>query len=315
MTWVFHQAALGDFVLLFPLLRGLGAPVRVVAPWSHARLAARVLEHVEPINCERREFVALYGDDPDEGASRELATATATGLGGATRIISFVSDGRDAWARNVAAIAPGAARCFVPPRPTDDWRGHVCDWHRESLARRGFVLADETQPELRQNPSGPVVVHPGSGGRAKCWPAERFERLIEALRQRGHSVRPIVGEVEAATWPGDRLDRWRRTLGLSVCDSLDALHDEVVAARLYVGNDAGPTHLAAQLGLPTLALFGPTDPARWAPRGPAVTVLAPPAPRPIDWLTLEDALAAAIRCLDHGSASRRGRGDARRRRG
>jgi ADP-heptose:LPS heptosyltransferase len=55
--------------------------------------------------------------------------------------------------------------------------------------------------------------------------------------------------------------------------SLPLLAGVLSVADLYVGHDSGITHLAALLGLPTVALFGPTDPARWAPRAPAVTVL------------------------------------------
>jgi ADP-heptose:LPS heptosyltransferase len=44
--------------------------------------------------------------------------------------------------------------------------------------------------------------------------------------------------------------------------------------ELFLGHDSGVTHLAALLETPTVALFGPTDPARWAPRGPAVTVIS-----------------------------------------
>jgi ADP-heptose:LPS heptosyltransferase len=47
-------------------------------------------------------------------------------------------------------------------------------------------------------------------------------------------------------------------------------------AALYVGNDSGVTHLAAAWGAPTLALFGPTDPAQWAPLGPRVRTLRAP---------------------------------------
>jgi len=43
--------------------------------------------------------------------------------------------------------------------------------------------------------------------------------------------------------------------------------------RLYVGNDSGVTHLAAAVGVPTVAIFGPTDPDVWAPRGPGVRVV------------------------------------------
>jgi len=45
-------------------------------------------------------------------------------------------------------------------------------------------------------------------------------------------------------------------------------------AALYVGNDSGITHMAAAVGVPVVALFGPTDPARWAPQGGRVEVLA-----------------------------------------
>jgi ADP-heptose:LPS heptosyltransferase len=44
-------------------------------------------------------------------------------------------------------------------------------------------------------------------------------------------------------------------------------------ARLFVGHDSGVTHLAAALHVPTVALFGPTDPVQWAPRGPHVFVV------------------------------------------
>ena len=47
-------------------------------------------------------------------------------------------------------------------------------------------------------------------------------------------------------------------------------------AGLFLGNDAGVSHLAAATGAPTLALFGPTDPALWAPVGPRVATLRAP---------------------------------------
>ena len=47
----------------------------------------------------------------------------------------------------------------------------------------------------------------------------------------------------------------------------------LASARVYIGNDSGITHLAAAVGTPVVAIFGPTDPAVWAPRGERVSVL------------------------------------------
>jgi hypothetical protein len=67
-------------------------------------------------------------------------------------------------------------------------------------------------------------------------------------------------------------------------------------ARIYVGNDSGITHLAAAAGAPVVALFGPTDPAVWAPRGRNVRVVATARPgESIERITLDEVLSAALR--------------------
>jgi ADP-heptose:LPS heptosyltransferase len=67
-------------------------------------------------------------------------------------------------------------------------------------------------------------------------------------------------------------------------------------ARLYVGNDSGISHLAAAWGAPVLALFGPTDPAQWAPIGPRVRVLRG-GDGSVENLELEDVVRAAREML------------------
>jgi ADP-heptose:LPS heptosyltransferase len=238
MTFVFHQAALGDFVMIFPLLRAL-SPVHVVAPWEKASLAAKLIAGVTPHNIERRL------DDVDR-------------LSQATRVISFVSDGHDRWAESIRIAAPHAALLFDAP-PFDELPIAPCS-----------------------NPTGAVIIHPGSGGKHKCWPLERYESLAAMI----DGARFIVGEVEADTWP-------RLPDGAHALTSLGELHDELKQARAYIGNDSGPTHLAAQMGLPTLALFGPTDPVKWSPRGPSVTVLAPEKPCEMTWLDVLMVLRAS----------------------
>jgi heptosyltransferase-3 len=51
------------------------------------------------------------------------------------------------------------------------------------------------------------------------------------------------------------------------------LLDVVSGAQLFLGNDSGPGHLAGIIGIPSVILFGPSDPAVWKPLGPRVTVL------------------------------------------
>jgi ADP-heptose:LPS heptosyltransferase len=125
-----------------------------------------------------------------------------------------------------------------------------------------------------------VGVHVGSGGAHKCWPIERFIEVIYYLWQRQSTVLILGGPAEE-----ERLARLRRLLHSNPqpgqCEYLINAPLLTVAQRLelcqcYLGNDSGLTHLAAMLGLPTLALFGPSNPMTWHPPGPSVTVLHEP---------------------------------------
>ncbi|MEM9414618.1 MAG: glycosyltransferase family 9 protein [Planctomycetota bacterium] len=283
MFLVFHQAALGDFVLTFPLLRALGGPVTLVAPWQRAALAAQVLPDVTPVDIEQFEFTRMFvpgGPTHLSPMVKDLFEQTQTA-------ISFIGAEHTHWRDNLSQRLSHARLCFVDPRPTEDTPQHITLAHRAQLAAQGLSL-ESTHPSPLRSPSGPVVVHPGSGGLVKCWPAQRYEQLIDRLTGLGHAVAPVLGEVEAERWPTELLNRWVNTLGAKVCRSPAELLPLLTSASLYIGNDAGPTHLAAQLGVPTLALFGPTSPERWGPVGPSVTVLSPPdGPATMDWLGVD----------------------------
>jgi len=85
------------------------------------------------------------------------------------------------------------------------------------------------------------------------------------------------------------IDAFNAVADLRQAQSLVDLFDAYAGAARYIGNDSGPSHLAAIVGIPTLCLFGPTDPARWRPLGPAVTVLRR---NPIDELGVDEVEAA-----------------------
>ena len=64
----------------------------------------------------------------------------------------------------------------------------------------------------------------------------------------------------------------------------------MAGARLYVGNDSGITHLAAAVGAPVIALFGPTDPGIWGPRGSSVRIVRARSMEEISTAAVRDAI-------------------------
>lgn len=119
-----------------------------------------------------------------------------------------------------------------------------------------------------------VVIHPGSGGRSKCWHLDNFLAVAKELRSKGLAVVFLLGPAEL-----DRFSRAKIRDINSVSRCLTDLSLTQVLALLscadgFVGNDSGITHLAAAMGIRTLAVFGPTNPAVYRPIGPAVEIFA-----------------------------------------
>jgi heptosyltransferase-3 len=103
-----------------------------------------------------------------------------------------------------------------------------------------------------------AAIHPFSGGSPKNWPLERFREVAARLPL---PVRWCAGPEEV----------------LKDAVRFENLYDLACwlrSARLYIGNDSGITHLAAAVGTPVIAIFGPTDPAVWAPRGEQVRIVS-----------------------------------------
>lgn len=286
-TLIFHHGALGDTVLIWPLLRSV-VPCTFISHRGKADLAARFIDKVDSADGDTAPWAWLFGDDAIGRLDDRFKAALAERV---RRVVSFVSDGRDTWSQNVQQLCPRAAVAYVQPRPPADARGHVSLFHRHQLASQSVPIGP-THPTIRRNPAGPIVIHPGSGGREKCWPAERFDQLIDHLRHRGLPVVLVIGEAERERFDSPLLQRWGERLDLRQPRSLVELGDLIDSARLFIGNDAGPTHLAGQLGIPTVALFGPSDPRVWAPVGPAVCLVSPEHPAAMRWLHVDTVINA-----------------------
>lgn len=184
---------------------------------------------------------------------------------------------------NLRALGAASVHPYRP-LPDREERVHLADHYWSALlGLSGPAPAPrlEAPPEWlarAPRPEGTYwVLHPGSGSPAKNSPPELLAAVVERLA--GAPTRPVVIEgpadgkpvralIEAIARRGLSLPAIRRDMDVA---SLAGL---LSCARAYAGHDSGPTHLAAALGVPTIALFRSTDPALWGPRGPRVRVIA-----------------------------------------
>jgi heptosyltransferase-1 len=158
---------------------------------------------------------------------------------------------------------------------------------------------------------GPVVIlNPGAGWATKEWQPERYGEVARTLANKG--LTPIVNH-----GPGEEpLARAVETASNGVARPMPCSLAELIAltrrARLFIGGDTGPLHLAAALDVPVVAIFGPTDPARNGPYGRRSIVLRNAASRTslshtstpdpgLLRITPDEVLAAAHRLLEDAS--------------
>lgn len=285
---IFHAGALGDFVVTWPIVLGAArlypqSRIICITAQSKGELAERLL-HVEWRDSEIG-WHALHGDASalPESASRLLA--------GAHTIVSFVSDGHDAWAGHLRRVAPDSSAIFLTPInpdvPTPAHRQHIDHLGPLPALREAAMqmLSHIQSTGLSVGPPPPVntvLIHPGSGSARKNWPAQHFAELAGALRERGWQVRITLGEVEREKFTAHQLQVLADSALVVQPTSLVHLAELMLASRFYVGNDSGPTHLAAALGLQVVGLYGGAPPRVWRPAGPRVTVLDAPTLNTID---------------------------------
>jgi hypothetical protein len=122
-------------------------------------------------------------------------------------------------------------------------------------------------------PDPAAIIHPGSGGRAKCWPLANFVAVGRLARAAGREPCFLLGPVERERWTTDEFDAIRREFPLIQAPPPDQLVALLAAANVLISNDSGPAHLAALLGTPTVTIFGPTRAAVWRPLGARTTAI------------------------------------------
>ncbi len=141
------------------------------------------------------------------------------------------------------------------------------EWAREFLSKEGFSVDSRTL----------IGIFPGASfGPAKRWSTENFRGVIEGLstEQYGSPVPIVFGvgedsEAASAILKDLKID----SLDLTGRFGLREFFALATQLKLFISNDSGPMHAAAALGVPTVAVFGSTDPSRTAPLGEDVRVV------------------------------------------
>jgi heptosyltransferase III len=168
-------------------------------------------------------------------------------------IVSWYGENRPDFRRASTALNPNWT--FLKALPPDGSGPHATDFFAQQVGAPVGLSPRIPVQQLARH--GTAVIHPFSGSRRKNWPLERFQELAARLDR---PVKWLAG-------PEDVL------AGADRFDNLGELADWLASARVYIGNDSGMTHLAAAIGTPTVALFGPTDPKVWGPRGEQIHCL------------------------------------------
>ena len=119
-----------------------------------------------------------------------------------------------------------------------------------------------------------VVIQPGSGGSHKCCHLDNFLAVAEELVSKDIKVIFLLGPAESEQFSDTTIKKITSIAKCLMDLSLTQVLGLLSCADAFLGNDSGITHLAAALGVKTIAVFGPTNPDLYRPIGPAVTVLA-----------------------------------------
>lgn len=278
--FVHHSGALGDVILSLPAIEALRGPDDSIS------FAGRpdVVELLGKVGCiqhgyaaDSRIFLSLFMETADDAAKRFFD--------GFDMIYVFTSDTHSKLAQSLHYLFPRGLRIImtVPPHGL---RKHVSEFRLDQIAAVRAIkyrqplltIPDVHKREARQllldrgyDFKKPLMaVHPGSGSSEKCWPMNRFKKLMQEMKLSEDRFFILLSGPAETDDLRREIENCSRGHGRD-CIYLSDLELIHVAAFLslcnsYAGNDSGITHLAsAVMDGRVVAIFGPSDPFLWRP--------------------------------------------------
>jgi ADP-heptose:LPS heptosyltransferase len=272
---VLFPGALGDFVCFLPALRRL-AEATSVDLFARSGFADLAPESVRVSPLERYEINRLFvcGAGAEERLRAFISRYAA--------VYSWMGSGQRQFVRQLQDLCQGQAQIFpfqpeLPGRHQSEYYLtciHCSDSPVPQISLKPQAVARSAAYWAQHSLEGfPVlVVAPGSGAREKNWPLPSFAAVIGWWRdQIGGKTVVVLGPAEEERGGLEPI----LLPGCTVARGLTLAELAAILARsdLYLGNDSGVTHMAAALGIPTVALFGPSDAQKWRPQGKRVRIL------------------------------------------
>lgn len=259
---IIRPGAIGDFILSIPAMRCLQTDYLEVWAASQNVPLAKFSDRARSIPSTGLDLLGVS----DQPAVIELLREFDS-------IISWYGANRPEFRALVESL--GLPFRFFPALPPDNAGMHAAEYYLNQAQSVGGGPRDAIpRLECSERQNRFAVIHPFASSRRKCWPFERYQKLAAWLEAR-MPVKWCAGPEEALA-------------GAVRIPNLYELARWVSTARIYIGNDSGVAHLAAAVGTPVVALFGPTNPSVWGPRGPNVTIVRTELPgEEMDRISLE----------------------------
>lgn len=245
---IIRPGAIGDFIVSIPAMECLKTSYLEVWAASTNLPLARFADRTRSIASSGLDLAGIT----------ETPHRLVADLRQFDSIVSWYGSNRPEFRELVSRL--GLPFQFFPALPREPGI-HASDFYLDQVSTLADCMSDGIPRiecgSVRENYA---AIHPFSGSPKKNWPLERFQQLAGRLAR--------TMPVKWCSGPDDP------PLEHAIyIEDLFELGCWLARARLYIGNDCGITHLAAAVGTPVLALFGPTtDPVTWAPRGPNVRI-------------------------------------------